>query len=46
MVHKVQSARNLPDEASALLPLHDDIGDDNNVDHSDDHDDDDDDAPR
>ena len=46
VVKKVQPARLLPDEASALLRLHDNISDDGDDDHSDDHDDDDDDAPR
>ena len=43
VVKKVQPASLLPDEPSALLHLHDNVGDDY---HSDDHDDDDDDAPR
>ena len=46
VVSKVQPARLLPDEPSALLHLHDYVGDDGDDDHSDDHDDDDDDAPR
>ena len=40
MVKKVQPARLLPDEASALLRLHINISDDGDDDHSDDHDDD------
>ena len=46
MVSKVQPARLLPDEPSALLHLHDNVGDDGHDHHSEEHDDDDDDAPR